>query len=75
MISLEVVSEEKKWSKKLKKKNFFLILFVNHSQKNINLIKKKISLTLLLSNNKDIKKLKHRELLKILTLNIIFFSI
>ena len=38
MISLEVVSEEKKWSKKIKKKEFFFFQSVSIFLKNINLL-------------------------------------
>ena len=44
MISIDVFSEEKAWSKKLKKKNFSSAKFVNHFQKNINFLTKKLAL-------------------------------
>ena len=56
MINLEVVSEEKKWSKKIKKKNFFFLIF-KYFPKKYKFVNKRIFLTLLLSNNKAIKKL------------------
>ena len=56
MIKIEVVSEEKNWSKKIKRLKIFLILSANHFKK-YQFSNKKISMTLLLSNNKIIKKL------------------
>ena len=57
MINIEVFSEEKAWSKKLKKKEFFFKEICNLFPRKYRFISKKISLTLLLSNNKCIKKL------------------
>ena len=57
MIKINVLSEEKSWSKKIKKKNVFLIIFANIFQKKFKFINKKVYLTLLLSNNKNIKRL------------------
>ena len=57
MINVDVVSESNLWSKKIKKKNFFFNSLVNFFPKKYKFINKKISLTILLSNNKNIKKL------------------
>ena len=57
MINIEVVSEEKKWSKKIKKIEFFFKLICKSFPKKYRFLNKKLSLTLLLSNNKSIKKL------------------
>ena len=57
MISVEVVSEEKNWSKKIKKKEVFFHSICKLFPKKYQFINKKIFLTLLLSNNKGIKKL------------------
>jgi len=57
MISIEVFSEEKAWSKKLKKKELFFKEICNCFPRNYRFPNKKITLTLLLSNNKCIKKL------------------
>mgnify|MGYP001184204245 CR=1 FL=1 len=57
MISVEVVSEEKNWSKKIKKKEFFFYSICKSFPKKYKFKNKKIFLTLLLSNNKGIKKL------------------
>ena len=55
MINLNVFSEEKAWSKKLKKKDFFFKNICNAFPKKYKFLNKKISLSLLLSNNKKIK--------------------
>ena len=57
MISIEVLSEEKNWSKKIKKKDFFFKSICKSFPKKYKFLNKKISFTLLLSNNKNIKKL------------------
>ena len=57
MIKIEVVSEEKNWSKKLKKKEFFFNFICKSFPKKYRFFNKKLSITLLLSNNKNIKKL------------------
>ena len=57
MISVEVVSEEKNWSNKIKKKEVFFHSICKLFPKKYRFINKKIFLTLLLSNNKGIKKL------------------
>mgnify|MGYP001299004431 FL=1 len=57
MISVEVVSEEKNWSKKIKKIDFFFKYICKSFPKKYQFLNKKISFTLLLSNNKSIKKL------------------
>ena len=57
MISLDVVSEEIKWSKKKNKKEVFFYSICKFFPKKYQFKKKKIFLTLLLSNNKGIKKL------------------
>ena len=57
MISIEVVSEDKNWSKKIKKTDFFFKSICKSFPKKYQFFNKKISLTLLLSNNRSIKKL------------------
>jgi probable rRNA maturation factor len=57
MINVEVVSENSLWLKKIKKKNIFFNSIVSLFPKKYKFIKKKVSLTILLSNNKNIKKL------------------
>tara|TARA_B100000787_G_scaffold161680_1_gene141735 strand:+ start:623 stop:1093 length:471 start_codon:yes stop_codon:yes gene_type:complete len=57
MINIDVVSENILWNKKIKKKNFFFNSLVSFFPKKYKFIKKKICLTILLSDNKNIKKL------------------
>jgi len=57
MISIEVVSENSLWHKKIKKADVFFNSLVKFFPKKYRFIKKKVSLTVLLSNNKNIKKL------------------
>ena len=57
MISIDVVSESNLWTGKIKKPDFFFNSLVRAFPKKYRFIKKKISLTILLSNNKNIKKL------------------
>ena len=57
MINISVFSEEKAWSKKIKKKDFFFKKICKSFPKKYKFNNKKISFTLLLSNNKNIKKL------------------
>ena len=57
MISINVFSEEKAWSKKLKNKDIFFEKICKAFPKKYKFLNKKVTLTLLLSNNKNIKKL------------------
>ena len=57
MINIDVVSENNLWSKKIKKVDVFFNSLVKAFPKKYRFIKKKVSLTILLSNNKNIKKL------------------
>jgi len=57
MISIDVVSESNLWNKKIKKPDVFFQSLLRVFPKKYRFIKKKISLTILLSNNKNIKKL------------------
>ena len=57
MININVFSEEKAWSKRIKNKKLFFKKICNSFPKKYRFLNKKISLTLLLSNNKNIKKL------------------
>ena len=57
MISINVFSEEKAWSKKLKDKEIFFKKICKAFPKKYRFVNKNISLTLLLSNNKNIRKL------------------
>ena len=57
MIDVNVFSEEKAWSKKLKNKNIFFNRICRSFPKKYRFINKKVNFSLLLSNNKNIKKL------------------
>ncbi len=57
MIKVSVFSEEKAWKRKLKNKDLFFKKICNAFPKKYKFPNKKISLSLLLSNNKNIKKL------------------
>ncbi len=57
MISVNVFSEEKAWSKRLKNKDIFFNKICKAFPKKYKFLNKKVTLTLLLSNNKNIKKL------------------
>jgi len=60
MISVDVVLDDKNWSKKIKKKDSFFRSVCKSFPKKYQFANKKISLTLLLSNNKGIRKLNKR---------------
>ena len=57
MISVNVVSESDLWKNKIVKKNIFFNSLVKIFPKKYRFIKKKAKLTILLSNNRNIKKL------------------
>ena len=57
MIKVDVLSEDKNWTKKIIKKKEFFNSIVKAFPKKYQFINKKIFLTLLLSNNMNIKKL------------------
>ena len=57
MISINVFSEEKAWSKRLKNSNLFFKKVCKAFPKKYKFSNKNVSFTLLLSNNKNIKKL------------------
>ena len=57
MISVNVCSEEKSWSKRIKNYNLFFKKVCKAFPKKYKFLNKKINLSLLLSNNKNIKKL------------------
>ncbi len=60
MIKVNVLSEDNSWSKKLKKKETFFNNICKFFPKKFQFINKKVYFTLLLSNNKNIKKLNKR---------------
>mgnify|MGYP006146766251 CR=1 FL=1 len=57
MINVDVVSENTLWSRKIKKKDIFFNLLVSSFPKKYRFVNQKISLTVLLSDNKNIQKL------------------
>ena len=57
MININVFSEEKAWSKRLRNKDLFFQKICNAFPKKYKFLNKKVSFTLLLSNNKNIRKL------------------
>ena len=57
MININVFSEEKAWSKRLRNKDLFFQNICNTFPKKYKFLNKKVSFTLLLSNNKNIQKL------------------
>ena len=57
MINVNVFSDEKAWSKKIKKKELFFKKICKAFPKKYRFSDKKVSLTLMLSNNKNIKRL------------------
>ena len=57
MINIDVLSDEKAWSKKINKKELFFKEICNFFPRKYQFPNKKITLSLLLSNNKYIKKL------------------
>ena len=57
MISINVLSDERAWSERLKKKEVFFKKICKSFPKKYQFLNKRVSLTVLLSNNKKIKKL------------------
>ena len=57
MIKIDVLSDERAWSKKIRKKKLFFNNLCKLFPKKYQYLNKEVSLTLLLSNNKGIKKL------------------
>ena len=60
MIKVNVLSEEKSWSKKIKKKQELFNKICKNFPKNLGFHNKKVYLTLLFSNNKKIKALNRK---------------
>tara|TARA_B100001059_G_C17596856_1_gene457494 strand:+ start:107 stop:568 length:462 start_codon:yes stop_codon:yes gene_type:complete len=57
MINIDVFSEEKAWSKRLKNKELFFKKICQAFPKKYKFVNKKVRLSLMLSNNRNIKKL------------------
>ena len=60
MIKVNVLSEEKSWTKKIKRKENFFNNLCKFFPGRFQFLNKKIYITLLLSNNKNIKKLNNK---------------
>ena len=60
MIKVNVISEEKSWSKKIKKKEFLFDKIIKYFPDKFKFLNQKAYLTLLLSNNKKIKVLNQK---------------
>ena len=60
MIKVNVLSEENSWSKKIKNKEDLFNKVCKNFPKKFRFLNKKVYLTLLLSNNKSIKRLNKR---------------
>ena len=60
MINIDIVSESNLWNKNIKEKNIFFNTLIGFFPKKYRFIKKKVSLTILLSDNKNIKELNKR---------------
>jgi probable rRNA maturation factor len=74
MINIDVVSESNLWNKRIKKPNFFFNSLVKVFPKKYRFIKKKVSLTILLSNNKNIKRLNRKFRNKNKSTDVLSFS-
>ena len=73
MIKVNVLSEDKSWSKKIKKKEIFFNKVCKYFPKKFKFVNKRIYLTLLLSNNKNIKKLNKKFRNKNTTTDVLSF--
>ena len=60
MIKVNVISEEKSWSKKIKKKELLFDKIIKYFPSKFKFLNQKVYLTLLLSNNKKIKVLNQK---------------
>ena len=60
MIKVNVISDEKSWSKKIKKKELLFDKIIKHFPDKFKFLNQKAYLTLLLSNNKKIKVLNQK---------------
>ena len=73
MININVVCENNLWKKKIKKPHIFFNSLVQGFPKKYRFIKKKLGITILLSNNKNIKKLNKKFRNKNKTTDILSF--
>ena len=75
MIKVNVFSEEKAWSKRLKNKDIFFKKLCRAFPKKYKFLNKKITFTVLLSNNKNIKKFNKVFIKKNKTTDILSFPL
>jgi len=73
MINVDVLSEDNNWSKKIKKKKDFFYKVCKAFPKKYQFSNKKIFFTLLLSNNKNIKKLNNQFRKKNISTDVLSF--
>ncbi|NMN67251.1 putative rRNA maturation factor [Candidatus Pelagibacter ubique] len=73
MINIDVVSECKFWNKKIKRTDIFFNALARAFPRKYRFIGKKVSLTILLSNNKNIKKINKKFRKKNRTTDILSF--
>ena len=75
MINVDVLSEDNNWSKKIKKKKDFFYKVCKAFPKKYQFSNKKIFFTLLLSNNKNIKKLNNQFRKKNISTDVLSLSL
>jgi len=75
MININVFSEEKAWSKKIKRQKYFFEELCKAFPKKYKFLDKKVSFTLLLSNNKNIKKLNKKFRNKNISTDVLSFPL
>ena len=73
MINIYVFSEEKAWSKRIRNKTLFFNKVCKAFPTKYKFLKKKVNLTLLLSNNRNIKRLNNNFLKKNKSTDILSF--
>ncbi len=75
MIKVNVFSEENSWNNKIKNKNYFFNKICKNFPKKYKFMNKKINFSVLLSNNKNIKKLNNKFRKKNKSTDILSFPI
>ena len=73
MIKINIILENKLWKKKIKKTSIFFNKLIRSFPKKYKFINKKVTFTVLLSNNKNIKKLNKKFRKKNKTTDILSF--
>ena len=74
MISIDTIVDNNLWNKKIKKIEFFFNALTKFFPKKYRFIKKKVAITVLLSNNTNIKKLNKKFRNKNKTTDVLSFS-